>query len=114
LEQRLATGFCRNHPINGEGGRIPEENRVDYIFDMTETTSTIWLGLTFTCARCHDHKFDPVTRRDYYSLFAFFNQTLVDGGGGDPQAPPNIELASEDQKAHMAKFEADLARTPVI
>src|ERR1041384_664038 len=78
--------------------------------DMAETTGTAWLGLTFTCARCHDHKFDPVTRRDYYSLFAFFNQTPVDGGGGDPQAPPNIELASEDQKARVAKFEADLAR----
>ena len=61
-EQRLATGFCRNHPINGEGGRISEENRVDYVIDMAETTATVWLGLTTNCCRCHDHKFDPLTR----------------------------------------------------
>src|SRR5690606_30626445 len=65
-EDKLATAFCRNHPINGEGGRIDEENRVDYGMDMTETTGTAWLGLTFNCTRCHDHKFDPLTRRDYY------------------------------------------------
>ena len=55
FEQKLATGFLRNHPINGEGGRINEENRVDYVMDMTETTGTVWLGLTFNCCRCHDH-----------------------------------------------------------
>src|SRR6185312_6919394 len=95
--QKLATGFCRNHMINGEGGRIPEENRVDYVMDMTETTGTVWLGLTFNCCRCHDHKFDPITQRDYYSLFAFFNQTPVNGGGGDPQSPPAIVAPSADQ-----------------
>ncbi|MFM7925169.1 MAG: DUF1549 domain-containing protein, partial [Planctomycetaceae bacterium] len=72
-EQRLATGFCRNHMINGEGGRIAEENRVDYVMDMTETMGTLWLGLTLNCCRCHDHKFDTLTQRDYYSLFAIFN-----------------------------------------
>ena len=108
-EQRIATGFCRNHPINGEGGRIPEENRIEYGFDMAETTGMVWLGLTFNCSRCHDHKFDPITRRDYYSLFAFFNQTPVDGGGGDPQTKPNIELASDEQKARLTKFDSELA-----
>ncbi len=77
--------------INGEGGRISEENRVDYVMDMAETTGTVWLGLTFNCTRCHDHKFDPLTQRDYYGLFAFFNQTAVDGGGGNPQTPPVSE-----------------------
>ena len=72
-EQTLATGFCRNHMINGEGGRIAEENRIEYVFDQTETLGTVWLGLTFNCCRCHDHKFDPLSKRDYYSLFAFFN-----------------------------------------
>lgn len=95
--QKLATGFCRNHMINGEGGRIPEENRIDYVMDMTETTGTVWLGLTFNCCRCHDHKFDPISQRDYYGLFAFFNQTPVNGGGGDPQSPPAIEAPSRDQ-----------------
>src|SRR5262249_56154338 len=84
-EEKLAIGFCRNHMINGEGGRIAEENRVDYVMDMAETTGTVWLGLTFNCCRCHDHKFDPLRQRDYYALFAFFNQTPVNGGGGNPQ-----------------------------
>ena len=108
FEQRLATGFCRNHAINGEGGRIPEENRVDYVMDMTETMGTVWLGLTLNCCRCHDHKFDPLTRRDYYSLTAFFNQTPVDGGGGDPQSKPNIELPNTDQRAMLAKTASDI------
>jgi mono/diheme cytochrome c family protein len=99
-EQKLPTGFCRNHMINGEGGRIPEENRVDYVLDMAETVGTVWLGLTFNCCRCHDHKFDPLTQRDYYSLFAFFNSTPIDGGGGNPQTPPVIEVWSEEQKSH--------------
>jgi hypothetical protein len=101
-EQTLATGFCRNHMINGEGGRIPEENRVDYVMDMTETLGTVWLGLTLNCCRCHDHKFDPVTQRDYYSLFAFFNQTPVDGGGGNPQTPPVVEVPSAEQTTGLA------------
>jgi hypothetical protein len=108
IEQKLATGFSRNHMINGEGGRIPAENRVDYVMDMAETTGTVWLGLTFNCCRCHDHKFDPLSRRDYYSLFAFFNQTPVDGSGGDPQSKPNIELPSEEQTARLAQVESSL------
>lgn len=96
-EQKLATGFCRNHMINGEGGRIAEENRIDYVMDMTETTGAAWLGLTFTCARCHDHKFDPITQQDYYRLFAFFNRTPVTGGGGDPQSKPVVEVATSAQ-----------------
>ena len=105
-EQVLATGFCRNHMINGEGGRIPEENRIDYVMDMSETMGTVWLGLTFNCCRCHDHKFDSLTKRDYYSLFAFFNQTPVDGGGGNPQTPPVIEVATAQQKQQLADANA--------
>lgn len=96
-EQKLASGFLRNHAINGEGGRIAEENRVDYVMDMSETVGTVWLGLTLNCCRCHDHKFDPLTNRDYYALTAFFNQTPVNGGGGDPQQPPNMEVATAEQ-----------------
>jgi hypothetical protein len=109
LEQKLATGFNRNHPINGEGGRIAEENRVEYIFDQVETTATTWLGLTFNCTRCHDHKFDALTKRDYYGMFAFFNQTPVTGAGGDPQTAPRIELLTDEQRARLAKFDAKLA-----
>jgi hypothetical protein len=102
VEQRLATGFLRNHPINGEGGRIAEENRVDYVMDMAETAGTVWLGLTMNCCRCHDHKFDPIPQRDYYRLFAFFNQTPVDGAGGNPQTPPAIATPTPDQVARLA------------
>ena len=76
--------------INGEGGRIAEENRVDYVMDMSETMGTVWLGLTLNCCRCHDHKYDPLTQEEYYQFFAFFNQTPVTGGGGDPQTKPVI------------------------
>jgi hypothetical protein len=108
-EQRLATGFLRNHMINGEGGRIAEENRIDYLFDQTETVATVWLGATFNCTRCHDHKFDPYTQRDYFSLLAFFNQTLVDGGGGNPQSPPNLAVPSPEQIRRLGDLEAKLA-----
>lgn len=107
-EQKLATGFLRNHMINGEGGRIAEESRVDYVMDMAETTGTLWLGLTFNCCRCHDHKFDPLTNRDYYSLFAFFNQTPVDGGGGNPQSPPILEVVSREQSDRLAALEQSI------
>ncbi len=104
LEQKLATGFSRNHMINGEGGRIPEENRVDYVFDMAETAGTVWLGLTFNCCRCHDHKFDPLSKKDYYSLTAFFNQTPVDGGGGNPQTPPLLDMPTDAQKSEQRQL----------
>jgi hypothetical protein len=108
LEQKMATGFCRNHMINGEGGRIAEENRVDYVMDMTETMGTVWLGLTLNCCRCHDHKFDPIKQEEYYKLFAFFNQTPVDGKGGDPKTAPVLSIPSEDQKTQLAKLDSEI------
>ncbi len=108
FEQKLATGFCRNHPINGEGGRIPEENRIDYVMDMAETTATVWLGVTLTCARCHDHKFDPITRQEYYQLFAYFDQTPVNGGGGDPQTAPVVEYVSPVNKLRLAELSTQI------
>jgi Protein of unknown function (DUF1553)/Protein of unknown function (DUF1549)/Planctomycete cytochrome C len=100
-DQKLATGFLRNHMINGEGGRIAAENRVDYVMDMTETTGTVWLALTLNCCRCHDHKFDPVLQADYYSLFDFFNQTPVDGGGGNPQTAPVLDIPTPEQTQQL-------------
>lgn len=73
LDQKIATGFNRNHRTSAEGGIVNEEFRVEYVADRTETTSTVWLGLTVGCARCHDHKFDPISQKEYYSMFAFFN-----------------------------------------
>ena len=97
-EQKLASGFLRNHPINGEGGSIPEENRVNYVMEMAETVGTTWMALTMNCCRCHDHKYDALTQENYYGLFDFFNHTPVDGSGGDPQTPPNLPAPSEEQR----------------
>lgn len=93
-EQKLATGFNRNHMINGEGGRIAEETRVENVMDRVETTSTVWLGLTMGCTKCHDHKFDPLTMRDYYGLYDVFNQTSEDGLGRSGQAAPAIDMST--------------------
>lgn len=103
-QQKLATGFCRNHMINGEGGRIHEENRVEYIFDQIETVGTVWMGLTMNCSRCHDHKFDPISQREYYQLFAVFNQTPVTGRGRNPQTPPVLEIIDDKQQRRRAKL----------
>ena len=108
-EQVLATGFNRNHMINGEGGRIAAENRVEYVFDQTETVGTVWMGLTLNCCRCHDHKFDPLSQKDYYSLYSFFNQTPVNGGGGDPSMAPNIQVGTPEQKKEIEELEKQIA-----
>jgi hypothetical protein len=73
LEQRIATGFNRNHRGNGEGGIVAEEYAVEYVVDRLETTSTVFLGLTLGCARCHDHKYDPLSQKEFYQFFAYFN-----------------------------------------
>ncbi|MBV9865557.1 MAG: PSD1 domain-containing protein [Abitibacteriaceae bacterium] len=101
-DQLIATGFHRNHMINGEGGRIPEESRVDYVRDRVETTSTVWMGLTLQCARCHDHKFDPLTQRDYYQVSAYFNsvdETGANDAGG--LANPVLSMPSPEQTQRL-------------
>lgn len=80
-EQTLATAFNRNHKQNSEGGIIPEEFRVEYVADRTNTVGSAFLGLTVNCARCHDHKYDPFSQEDYYQLFGFFNSTIERGDG---------------------------------
>ncbi|MBL8795304.1 MAG: PSD1 domain-containing protein [Planctomycetia bacterium] len=107
-DQKLATAFLRNHMINGEGGRIPEENRIEYVMDMAETTVTVWLGLTLNCCRCHDHKFDPLAQKEYYGLFAFFNQTPVNGGGGDPQTKPVLDLMTAEDQLELAGLQKQI------
>ncbi|MDH3652268.1 MAG: DUF1549 domain-containing protein, partial [Saprospiraceae bacterium] len=80
-EQKLATAFNRNHKQNSEGGVIPEEFRVDYVADRTNTVGSAIMGLTVGCARCHDHKYDPFSQENYYQLFSFFNSTVERGDG---------------------------------
>lgn len=90
-QTRLATGFNRNHPITIEGGVVDEEYRTEYVIDRVVTASTVWLGQTFTCARCHDHKYDPVSQEDFYRFFAFFNNVPERGLNG---FTPNLVVAS--------------------
>ncbi len=87
-EQRLATAFNRNHSQNMEGGIVNEEYRVEYVADRANTLGTAYLGLTVECARCHDHKFDPISQKDYYSLFGFFNNVDEAGQISWDDAPP--------------------------
>ena len=85
--QRLATGFNRNHGITIEGGIIDEEYRIEYVMDRVVTTSAVWLGMTLGCARCHDHKYDPVSQKEFYQFFSLFNQVPERGMRGfDPRA----------------------------
>ncbi|MCC6884559.1 MAG: DUF1553 domain-containing protein [Verrucomicrobiales bacterium] len=79
IAQMVASGFNRNHATSDEGGAIPEELRVEYVVDRVKTTSTVWLGLTMECAQCHDHKYDPISQREYYQFFAYFNNTSDPG-----------------------------------
>ncbi|MFT7638666.1 MAG: hypothetical protein ACI9G1_000391 [Pirellulaceae bacterium] len=110
-EMKIASGFNRNHLLNGEGGAIAEEQRFVNLFDRIDTTATTWLGLTMACAQCHDHKYDPLTQKDYYSLLDAFNHVPE---SGTPQrqssrirvAAPFLELPSEENKAKLAEFEA--------
>lgn len=103
-EQVVATCFHRNHMTNGEGGRDPEESRIDYVIDRVNTTGTVWLGLTLGCTQCHSHKFDPVSQQDYYRLFAFFDsidETGAAGGGATPYfsyKSPHAPRAVEETK----------------
>jgi len=104
-EQRLATGFNRNHVINSEGGIIDEEYRVEYVADRVRTTSLAWLGLTLECARCHDHKFDPISQREYYQFFAFFNN--IDEAGEDGRvanAAPLMPAPSSDDQDQLRQL----------
>ena len=113
-EQRLATAFIRNSLLNGEGGNIAEEQRYVLLFDRVDTTATNWLGLTMACAQCHDHKYDPITQKDYYSLLAAFNNVPESGTAGYitakiRSADPLLDMASPSQKASKARLEKELS-----
>ncbi len=117
-DQIIATAFNRNHLLNGEGGAIPEEQRFNILFDRVDTTATTWLGLTMACAQCHDHKYDPMTQRDYYSLLSIFNQVSEDGragggGGAKRVAAPFLEMMTEESKRHIADLEAKRSKVEI-
>ena len=106
----VATAFNRNHMLNGEGGAIAEEQRNVGLFDRVDTTSTVWMGLTMACARCHDHKYDPVTQRDYYGLMAYFNNVpesgVPEGGGQYRVGSPWIYAGDDAQMARLFALDA--------
>ena len=106
IDQRIATGFNRNHMANNETGIIDEEYRVEYVADRLETTAAAWLGLTVGCARCHDHKFDPITQKEFYQLFAFFNNGPEAGLITQENPPPLIEVPSPEQQQKMTELVA--------
>ncbi|MBL8819730.1 MAG: PSD1 domain-containing protein [Planctomyces sp.] len=92
-KSRLATAFHRNHMTNGEGGRDPEESRVDYVIDRTNSIGSVWLGVTLGCCQCHSHKYDPISHDDYYRLAAFFN-SIDETGKAGREAGPYLSVES--------------------
>ena len=115
IDQKIASGFNRNHLNNGEGGAIPEEQRFVILFDRMDVTSTTWLGLTMACAQCHDHKYDPITAKDYYGMMDAFNHVSESGRPGQQSkrvrvAAPFIELPTEENKLKIKEFEDRIVR----
>jgi mono/diheme cytochrome c family protein len=109
-EQKVASGFNRNNMINFEGGAIADEYQVEYVIDRVEATSSAFMGLTMGCARCHSHKFDPITHKEFYQFFAFFNtipEVGLDGRTGN--APPLIQLPSAPQQAQLDELKTAIA-----
>lgn len=107
--QLVASGFNRNHMINFEGGAIPEEYHTAYIIDRVNTTATVWLGLTLQCSQCHDHKYDPFSQKDFYQLYAFFNNVPEKGlDGSKGNATPFIKAPSEQQQTQLEAIENEI------
>ena len=112
MDQLIASGFHRCNATTNEGGVIPEEYEVIYAKDRADTTGTVFLGLTVGCATCHDHKFDPITQRDFYAMTAFFRNTtqyVMDGNISD--TPPFIIVPRADERNHYAQIRRDLRKT---
>lgn len=110
LAQKIATGFNRNHRGNAEGGIIPEEYAVEYVVDRVDTTCTVWLGMTMGCARCHDHKYDPFTQKEFYQLFAFFNNVPEKGRAVKlGNSPPMMAAPTLREERALAAIDKELA-----
>ncbi len=108
LPQKVATGFHRNPRLNGEGGRIEAEWFAETVIDRVDTTGQTWLGLTLSCCRCHDHKYDPITQREFYQFYAYFNSNTESGvlDNDGRNTAPVIGVPSIEQEKQIAVFEA--------
>lgn len=118
VQQKIATGFLRCAPTNVEAGSLPEETRIEQVFDRVNTIGTIWLGSTFECAQCHDHKYDPFTMKDYYQVFACFNNMEAEADLADPKVPSSIKflgpyLELQDDALDKQRADLQLALTDV-
>ncbi len=110
LDQKIATGFNRNHRGNAEGGVVPEEFQVEYVVDRVDTTFTVWQGLTMGCCRCHNHKYDPLSQREYYQLFSYFNNIPEYGRAiKEGNSRPYIEAPPPPQQESLNKLKRLLA-----
>ena len=106
--QKIATGFLRNNPTSNEGGIIDEDYRIKYLVDRVNTTSTAFLGLTMECSQCHDHKFDPMTQREYYEMGGFFN-SLVGRGNTKGATAPILKILPSEKQARLAQIDPEIA-----
>ena len=110
LDQQIASGFNRNHRGNAEGGIIPEEYAAEYVVDRVETTFTVWQGLTLGCSRCHEHKFDPFSQKEFYQLFAYFNNVPEFGRAIKyGNSPPVIKAPTTEQQNKLIALDQQLA-----
>lgn len=110
IQQKIASGFNRNHMINFEGGAIPEEYQTAYVVDRVNTTATVFLGLTMACAQCHDHKYDPISQRDFYRFYAFFNNVPERGlDGNKGNAVPLLKAPSDEMEKLIASLREKLS-----
>src|SRR5687768_2937530 len=109
LDQRIATGFNRNHRGNSDGGIVAAEYAVEYVVDRVDTVSTVFLGLTMGCARCHNHKYDPVTQKEYYQLYAYFNSIPEDGRFNNfGNAAPWMPAPTRQQQQQLQRIETEI------
>ena len=110
-DQLIATGFNRNHRGNAENGTDPDEYQVEYAVDRVETTATVWLGLTMGCARCHDHKYDPISQKEFYEFYAYFNN-VADRGRYYKygNTPPIIHAPTREQAERLADLDQRIAQ----
>ena len=114
VDQQIATGFNRNHNVTSEGGIVDEEYRLEYVADRVHTTATVFMALTLRCARCHDHKFDPISQQEYYQFFAFFNQVPETGYHKEHVGNPNpVMPAPTPQQARQLTAETLNTLQPV-
>jgi Protein of unknown function (DUF1553)/Protein of unknown function (DUF1549)/Concanavalin A-like lectin/glucanases superfamily/Planctomycete cytochrome C len=111
LDQKIASGFNRNNRANAEGGVIAEEYLVENVVDRVDVTSTVFLGLTIGCARCHNHKYDPITQKEFYQLYAYFDNVPTEFGRArkDGNSPPFIAAPTPDQQRQLKQLDDEVA-----